>query len=324
MPKNQRRMLAVATAALVALAGGCAPSGGSETGADEAGTASTAPDGANKPLVLTTFTVIADMVREVAGDRVEVRSVTRPGAEIHGYEPTPGDLRQARGADLVFENGLGLEAWFAQFIADVDAPAVTLSDGLDPVPIAETSEANPHAWMSPLAGQHYVKRIADALTELDPAGADHYAERAAVYSSELDAVAAELAAALDAVPPTERVLVSCEGAFSYLARDLGLDEAYLWPVNADQQATPRRVAAVIDTVREREVPAVFCESTVSNEPMLQVVADTGSRYGGTLYVDSLSDTDGPVPSYLALLRHAADTIAAGLTETRPTGSGPAS
>ena len=317
-------MLAIATAALVALAGGCAPSGGSETSADEAGTASTAPDGSERPLVLTTFTVIADMVREVAGDRVEVRSVTRPGAEIHGYEPTPGDLRQARGADLVFENGLGLEAWFAQFIADVDAPAVTLSDGLKPVSIAETSEANPHAWMSPLAGQHYIERIADALTELDPAGAEHYAERAAAYAFELDAVAAELAAALDAVPPAERVLVSCEGAFSYLARDLGLDEAYLWPVNADQQATPRRVAAVIDTVREREVPAVFCESTVSNGPMLQVVADTGSRYGGTLYVDSLSDADGPVPSYLALLRHAADTIAAGLTGTTLTETGPAS
>lgn len=302
-------MLAVATAALVALAAGCAPTGPS--GGDDP-RASDDP-ASERPLVLTTFTVIADMVREVAGDRVEVRSVTRPGAEIHGYEPTPGDLRQARGADLVIENGLGLEAWFAQFIADVDAPSVTLSDGLDPVSIAGTDEANPHAWMSPVAGQHYVERIAAALAELDPAGADHYAERAADYSAELDAVASELAASIERVPTTERVLVSCEGAFSYLARDLGLDEAYLWPVNADQQATPQRVAAVIDTVREREVPAVFCESTVSADAMLQVAADTGARFGGTLYVDSLSDPDGPVPSYLALLRHAAETIATGLT-----------
>ncbi len=308
MPKNLRGMLAVATAALVALAGGCAPTGPS--GGDDP-RASDDP-AFDRPLVLTTFTVIADMVREVAGDRVEVRSVTRVGAEIHGYEPTPGDLRQARRAELVIENGLGLEAWFAQFIADVDAPSVTLSDGLDPVPIAGTSEANPHAWMSPVAGQHYVERIAAALAELDPAGADHYAERAAAYSAELDAVATELAASIERVPTTERVLVSCEGAFSYLARDLGLDEAYLWPVNADQQATPQRVAAVIDTVRERGVPSVFCESTVSADAMLQVAADTGARFGGTLYVDSLSDPDGPVPSYLALLRHAADTIATGL------------
>lgn len=305
-------MLAAATAALVALAGGCAPSGASGTGANDADTASTAPDGSERPLVLTTFTVIADMVREVAGDRVEVRSVTRPGAEIHGYEPTPGDLREARGADLVFENGLGLEAWFAQFIADVDAPAITLSDGLERVLIAGTDETNPHAWMSPLAGQHYVARISEALTVLDPDGADHYAERAADYAAALDAVAADLAATIDRVPAAERVLVSCEGAFSYLARDLGLDEAYLWPVNADQQATPRRVASVIDTVRERDVPAVFCESTVSADAMLQVAADTGARFGGTLYVDSLSESGGPVPSYLALLRHAADTIASGL------------
>lgn len=308
MPKNLRGMLAVATATLVALAAGCAPTGPS-VGDDSRASDDAASD---RPLVLTTFTVIADMVREVAGDRVEVRSITRVGAEIHGYEPTPGDLRQARGADLVFENGLGLEAWFAQFIADVDAPSVTLSDGLDPMPIAGTDEANPHAWMSPLAGQHYVERIAAALAELDPAGADHYAERAADYSAELDAVAADLAASIERVPPTERVLVSCEGAFSYLARDLGLDEAYLWPVNADQQATPQRVAAVIDTVREREVPAVFCESTVSADAMRQVATDTGARFGGTLYVDSLSDPDGPVPTYLALLRHAAETIATGL------------
>lgn len=309
MPKSLLGMLAVATAALVALAVGCAPTGPS--GGDDPRASDDAAS--ERPLVLTTFTVIADMVREVAGDRVEVRSITRVGAEIHGYEPTPGDLRQARGADLVIENGLGLEAWFAQFIADVDAPSVTLSDGLDPVPIAGTFEANPHAWMSPVAGQHYVERIAAALAELDPAGADHYADRAADYSAELDAVAADLAASIERVPPAERVLVSCEGAFSYLTRDLGLDEAYLWPVNADQQATPQRVAAVIDTVREREVPAVFCESTVSADAMLQVAADTGARFGGTLYVDSLSDPDGPVPSYLALLRHAADTIATGLT-----------
>lgn len=309
MPKNLRGILAVATAALVALAAGCAPTGTS-AGDDPRAFDDAASD---RPLVLTTFTVIADMVREVAGDRVEVRSITRVGAEIHGYEPTPGDLRQARGADLVIENGLGLEAWFAQFIADVNAPSVTLSDGLDPVPIAGTDEANPHAWMSPVAGQHYVEQIAAALAELDPAGADHYAERAADYSAELDAVAVDLAASIERVPPAERVLVSCEGAFSYLARDLGLDEAYLWPVNADQQATPQRVAAVIATVREREVPAVFCESTVSADAMLQVAADTGARFGGTLYVDSLSDPDGPVPSYLALLRHAAETIATGLT-----------
>ena len=301
-------MLAVATAALLALAAGCTPTGPS---VDDDPRASDAAE-TERPLVLTTFTVIADMVREVAGDRVEVRSITRVGAEIHGYEPTPGDLRQARGAELVIENGLGLEAWFAQFIADVDAPSVTLSDGLDPVRIASTDEANPHAWMSPVAGQHYVARIAEALSELDPGGAEHYAARAAAYSADLDAVADELAAAIERVPADARVLISCEGAFSYLVRDLGLDEAYLWPVNADQQATPQRVAAVIDTVRERAVPAVFCESTVSDDAMRQVAADTGAQFGGTLYVDSLSGPDGPVPSYLALLRHAAETIATGL------------
>lgn len=285
-----------------------------------AGHASPTPPGADeRPLVLTTFTVIADMTREIAGDDVRVESITRVGAEIHGYEPTPGDLKRVAGADLVLDNGLGLEAWFEQFLTHTDAPRVTLSDGIEGVDIARegqrdgVAQPNPHAWMSPIQARTYVDNIVTALSELEPASASAFRDRGDAYREELDDIAGTLEAAVASVPEQQRVLVTCEGAFSYLARDAGLDEAYLWPVNADQDPTARDIAAVIDLVREQDVPAVFCESTVSDRAMRQVEDATDAIWGGTLYVDSLSQPDGPVPTYLDLLRHDVDVIVAGLT-----------
>ncbi|PFG35337.1 manganese transport system substrate-binding protein [Flavimobilis soli] len=276
-----------------------------------------APPAADDRLhVVTTFTVLADMVAEVGGARVRVESITKPGAEIHGYEPTPADLVRAQGADLVVDNGLGLEAWFAQLLADVDAPHVTVSDGVDPQPITSGEAAghpNPHAWMSPTAGQTYVANIADALASADPEGEALYWANAAAYRAQLEQIADDLADAVAAVPEPARLLVTCEGAFSYLARDAGLREAYLWPVNAEQQATPRSTIAVVEAVRRDRPRAVFCESTVPDVAQRQVARETGTPLAGPLYVDSLSGPDGPVPSYLDLLRHTTTTIVAGLT-----------
>jgi manganese transport system substrate-binding protein len=280
-----------------------------------AGCGSLAAPERERPLVLATFTVIADIARNVAGEHLDVESITKVGAEIHGYEPTPGDLRRAAGADLVIDNGLGLEAWFEQFLQDVDAPRVTVSVGVDPIEIAADAYAgrpNPHAWMSPLNVELYVDNLVAAFSELDPGHADDYAANGEAYRAELRAVQDELVADLAVLPDDARALVTCEGAFSYLARDTGLTEIYLWPVNAEQQATPQQIAGVIDAVDAGDIPAVFCESTVSDRPMQQVVEATGAAYGGVLYVDSLSEADGPVPTYLDLLRYNATTITGAL------------
>ncbi|MPV37348.1 metal ABC transporter substrate-binding protein [Georgenia subflava] len=306
------RPLTVAALA-VAVGVGAAACGSGRGDAGAAPTTDSAVDD-DRPVVLTTFTVLADMARNVAGDHLRVESITDVGAEIHGYEPTPEDLRRAAGADLVLDNGLGLEAWFAQFVADVDAEHVVLSDGVKTIAIAgEDGVVNPHAWMSPSGGQVYVDNIVEALSDLDPAHAGDFAANGAAYAAELEELRVELVESLRALPPDQRVLVTCEGAFSYLARDAGLAEAYLWPVNSERQSTPRQVAAVIDRVRAEDVPAVFCESTVNGDAQRQVAAETGARYGGTLFVDSLSGPGGPVPTYLDLLRHDAATIVTGLT-----------
>ncbi|MFC4376827.1 metal ABC transporter substrate-binding protein [Nocardia halotolerans] len=268
-----------------------------------------------RKVVLTTFTVLADMARNVAGEHLRVESITKVGAEIHGYEPTPGDIKKAARADLILDNGLNLEAWFAQFVADLEVPHAVVSEGVAPLNIGEDAgagKANPHAWMSPVNAQIYVDNMVRAFTDLDPVHSAAYRDNAEAYKTRIGAVHDDLVAALSAVPADQRALVTCEGAFSYLARDAGLTEKYIWAVNAEQQATPQQIGAVIDFVRARDVPAVFCESTVSDAPMQRVVEATGARYGGTLYVDSLSEADGPVPTYLALIRHDADTIAGAL------------
>ena len=267
--------------------------------------------------VATTFTVIADMASRVAGEHAEIVSITKPGAEIHGYQPTPQDIVGARDADLLLRNGMNLELWFEQFLANLgDVPSADLSDGVEPIPISTGSyegRPNPHAWMSPASAEVYVANIAAALSEVDPENAADYAANAEAYIAEIDAALGPLVAAVEQVPEDARWLVTCEGAFSYLARDLGLREVYLWPINADATGTPQQVRRVIDTVRENDVPAVFCESTVNTDPAEQVARETGARYGGVLYVDSLSGEDGPVPTYLDLLRVTTRTVVDGLT-----------
>jgi manganese transport system substrate-binding protein len=268
------------------------------------------------PKVLTTFTVLADMARNVACDRAVVESLTRVGAEIHGYEPSPGDLVRAQNADLVLYNGLNLEVWFEQFMEAVrDVPRVELSEGIEPLLIAEGAYKdlpNPHAWMSPLRAVQYVENIRDALIATDPENEDAYTENAAAYIAHLEAIDKVLRDSLAQLPEEQRVLVTCEGAFTYLTTDYGLDELYMWAINSDQQGTPRQVARLTDSVRARNVPAVFCETTVNNNSMMVVAQSTGAAFGGALYVDSLSEPDGVVPTYLDLLRYDVQLIVDGL------------
>jgi len=277
------------------------------------------PAGATEQFkVVTTFTIIADMARNVAGEAAVVESITKPGAEIHNYSPTPGDLRRAQGAQLILWNGLGLELWFEKFFQRLDqVPSVVVSDGIEPMGIAAgpyTGKPNPHAWMSPRNALIYVDNIRDALVKHDPGNAETYRRNAEAYKARIEQTIAPIRARVQQIPPAKRWLVSSEGAFSYLARDFELKELYLWPINADQQGTPKQVRNVIDTVRANGIPAVFSESTVSDKPARQVARETGAQYAGVLYVDSLSASDGPVPTYLDLLRVTTETLAKGLSE----------
>ena len=282
--------------------------------------AAVAPAGAwaAKKRIVTTFTIIQDMAQNVAGDAAVVESITKPGAEIHGYEPTPQDIVKAQRADLVLWNGLNLERWFERFLSNLrNVPSAVLSEGIEPIGIDEgpyTGRPNPHAWMSPSNALIYVENIRKALVKLDPANEKIYNANAKAYAAKFAAIEETVRTELAKIPEHQRWLVTSEGAFPYLARNFGMKELFLWAVNADQQGTPQQVQKVIDGVRKNKVPVVFSESTVSDKPARQVARETGARYGGVLYVDSLTTKDGPAPTYLRLMEYNAKTIVKGFLE----------
>ncbi|WP_016951062.1 metal ABC transporter substrate-binding protein [Anabaena sp. PCC 7108] len=270
----------------------------------------------DKKVILTTFTVIADMAKNVAGDQAIVESIVKPGAEIHGYEPTPSDLVRAKSVNLILDNGLSLERWAEKFYNSVPkVPHITLSDGIKPVEIAENAykgKPNPHAWMSPQNALIYVENIRKALVDLDQENADTYNANAQAYSQKIRTIDQKLRKNLSVIPSDQRYIVSCEGAFSYLTRDYGLKEVYLWPVNSEQQGTPRQMEKVIETVKTNKIPAIFCESTVSDKAQREVANVTGAKFGGVFYVDSLSSSDRPATTYLKLLEYNVNTLIQGL------------
>ncbi|MEE9685777.1 metal ABC transporter substrate-binding protein [Lelliottia amnigena] len=271
---------------------------------------------AEKFRVITTFTVIADMAKNVAGDAAEVTSITKPGAEIHEYQPTPGDIKRAQNAQLILSNGMNLELWFQRFFQHLKGvPEVEVTKGITPMGISEgpyNGKPNPHAWMSPDNALIYVDNIRDALMKYDPTNAQTYQRNAEIYKQKITQTLEPLRKQVADIPEDKRWMVTSEGAFSYLARDLGLKELYLWPINADQQGTPQQVRKVIDLVKKNHIPAVFSESTVSDKPARQVARETDTHYGGVLYVDSLSAEDGPVPTYLDLLNVTTRTLVQGI------------
>ncbi len=271
---------------------------------------------AEKLKVVTTFTIVADMARNVAGDAADVASLIPAGAEVHNFQPTPSDIRTASDADLILWNGLGLEAWFERFFRNMrDVPAVVVTEGVAPIPIADgpyAGQPNPHAWMSTTDALVYVENIRAALAEADPANAETYAANAAAYAAEIEALAAPIRERLAAIPDNHRWLATSEGAFAYLTRDFGLGEIYIWPINEANTGTPQQIRRAIDLIREHEVPVIFSESTVDPRSAQQVARETGIAYGGVLYVDSLSPPDGPVPSYLDLMRVTTGAIAEAL------------
>jgi manganese/iron transport system substrate-binding protein len=274
-----------------------------------------AADGPKPKRIVTTFTIIQDIAQNVAGGAAIVESITKPGAEIHEYEPTPLDIVKAQSADLVLWNGMGLERWFEKFFSNIkNVPSVVLTEGVEPMGITEgpyNGKPNPHSWMSPANAILYVENIRKALVKLDPPNAATYDTNAAAYTARLRAIDEPIRTKLAEIPESKRWLVSSEGAFSYLIRNYGMKELYLWPVNADSEGTPQQVRKVVDLVRKNRIPVVFSESTISDKPARQVAKETGARYGGVLYVDSLTGPDGPAPTYLKLLEYNAQNIVKG-------------
>ena len=266
--------------------------------------------------IVTTFTIIADITKNITGDAAEVLSITKPGAEIHGYQPTPKDIVKAYDADLILWNGMNLELLFEQFFSNLnETTSITVSEGIDAINISEGDYQglpNPHAWMGLNEALIYVDNIVNALSYYDKKNSELYFQNAAKYKEKIISTIEPLKESILQLPEKQRWLVTCEGAFSYLARDLSLKELFIWPMNADEVGTPKQIKKVIDRINENKIPIIFCESTVNQAPAMQIAKETGAKFGGILYVDSLSDKNGPVPTYLDLLKSTYNTVEKGL------------
>ena len=269
----------------------------------------------NKEVILASFTVLADIIENVAKDEFVVKSITKPGVEVHGYQPTPSDLIKASKAFVFIDNGFGFELWAEKFVSNLQIKRVTISNRLEPIFISEDfykGKPNPHAWISPKRGMIYVDVIVDSLSELKPSEAESFKNNGQIYKNKIAKIDKDFSLFINNLEKNNRYLVTCEGAFSYLTNDYGLKEAYLWPVNAESQIIPKRMARTISLVKNKNIPSVFCESTVSNESQMVVASETGAKFGGDLFVDSLSQDNKSANTYLKMLQHNLTLIKKGL------------
>ena len=253
--------------------------------------------------VVASFSILGDLVRNVGGNSVNVTILVGPDGDVHVYVPTPADAKKIADAKLVFVNGLGLEGWLPRLVqsAGNKATIVTATTGIAPLKIG--SDADPHAWQSPLNAKIYVANIRDALVAADPADAEAFKSNANAYLAKLDALDVEVRQAVAQIPENRRKVISTHRAFGYFAAAYGV--AFVAPlgVSTESEASARDIAGIITQIRLSKIPAVFLENISDPRLIRQIAAETGARVGGTLYSDSLTGEKGDSPTYIDMVRH---------------------
>jgi zinc/manganese transport system substrate-binding protein len=260
--------------------------------------------------VVASFSILADLVTKVGGDRADVDVLVGPGGDAHVYSPTPTDAKKLAAAKLVVVNGLGFEGWLDRLVqaSGSKATVVVASRGVAPRRPAEGGDghhhdADPHAWQSVANARIYVANIRDALVAADAAGKDAYAANAAAYLAELDALDAEVRSMIARIPADRRRIVTTHDAFGYFAAAYGIDFTAPQGVSTETEASARDVARIIAQVKKAKVPAVFLENVTDPRLLKRISAETGARIGGTLYSDALTAAGGDAPSYMDMIRH---------------------
>ncbi len=295
----------------------------SATAGDER--AKTAPD-TNKLQVVTTFSILGDMVQAIGGDLVEIHSIVPLGVDPHEYTPLPLDVTKATDADMVVWNGLNMEfggGWFPALLEsvgkDIDSPQVVESSaGVEPRYLASedgaAEEMNPHAFLDPTVGLIYAANIRDALMANDPENAALYEANGAAYLEKIEAIDQLYHDKIAEIPAEHRVLVTSEHAYQYMAETYGLTPGYIWEIDTDEQGTPAQINALVALVRSTGVPVLFVESNVDPRPMETISAETGTPIHGKIFSDELGTPGGDGESYLKMLTFNITQIHAGLAQ----------
>lgn len=262
--------------------------------------------------VVASFTILADLVRNVGGDRLDVVALVGPDADAHVYTPSPADAKTIATAKLVVVNGLGFEGWLSRLVKSSGNTAriVVATDGVVPLkePPGGHHSIDPHAWQSVPNAKIYVENIRRALAEIDPASAESYRANAARYVAELDALDREVRAMVARIPEMRRKVISTHGAFGYFAAAYGVDFVAPQGVSTDSEPSARDLARIIAQIRKEKIPAIFLENISDPRLIRRVAAETGAKIGGTLYSDSLTDEKGQAPTYIDMVRHNIKTL----------------
>jgi zinc/manganese transport system substrate-binding protein len=282
-----------------------------------------APVAAQEKLkVVATFSILADFVKNVGGDRVAVTALVGPNGDAHVYQPSPGDAKMLGEAKVVFTNGLGFEGWMARLVkaSGTKAPMIVATKGVKPRKAAGGhghghghDDADPHAWQSVANAKLYVANIRDALTASDPAGKASYETNASTYLAKLDALDAEVKAAIAAIPADRRKIITTHNAFGYFGTTYGVTFIAPQGVSTESEVSAKDVARIITQIKKQKIPAVFIENVTDKRLLERIAAESGARVGGTLYSDALTDEKGPAPTYLDMMRHNVRQLAVALT-----------
>jgi zinc/manganese transport system substrate-binding protein len=275
--------------------------------------------GQERVIVVATFSILGDLVKNVGGDRVVVSTLVGPNGDVHVYLPTPGDARKLAAAKVVFVNGLGLEGWLTRLISasGTKASIVIASEGIKPRKMKDEHDpgdvSDAHAWQSVANAKIYVANIRDGLIALDPAGKASYDANATAYLGKLDALDGEIKAAIETIPPARRKVVTAHSAFGNFGDAYGIE--FIAPEGLSTEAEPsaRAVTRLIDQIRREKIPAVFMENIADPRLLQRIAEETGAKIGGTLYSDALSPPDGPAATYIEMMRSNVRELTSALT-----------
>ena len=253
--------------------------------------------------VVASFSILADFVRNVGGDRINLTTLVGADSDVHVYAPAPSDAKRIADANLVIVNGLGLEGWLPRLVqsAGSKAQVVTVSAGI--VPLKLGSAADPHAWQSVPNARIYVSDIANALAAADPDDAEFFRARAKAYLDKLEALDREVREAVAKIPPERRKVISTHDAFGYFAAEYGVQFVAPLGVSTETEPSARDIAAIIGQIKAQKIPAVFLENISDDRLIRRIAAETGAKVGGTLISDGLTGEKGPAPTYIDMVRH---------------------
>jgi len=265
--------------------------------------------------VVATFSILADLAAQVAGERAQVSALVGPGADAHVYSPTPGDAKTLAGARLIIVNGLGFEGWIDRLVKNANAKArvVVAAKGVKPLRASGRDShghgshshgaVDPHAWQSVANVKLYVANIRDGLIAVDPEGRAAYEANAAAYLAQLDALEAEIKAGVAKIPPERRKLITTHEAFGYFEAAYGVRFIAPQGVSTEGGASAQDVARIIRQIRQEKAAAVFAENVSDPRLSARIAQETGAKLGGALYSDQLSPPSGPAGTYIDMVRH---------------------